>query len=248
VNAFSDLRDRNTFELRDLWELLRDGRAFVSEATYADGRCIAMVSSRSQAGSAPRSGDVEILGRLLAGEPMKVVAADFGLSLASLSDRCARTLRSMTTQDRVGRSPIILIMAALAARGLQLPSGRVEEQRPDGCVISAEVPSTPLGAPLTPCEAEVWRLILEGKACNEVALARRTSPRTAINQLSSIFRKLGVSGRVALRARAVEEQSRGFVPRVPMNHWRTSTRRLNPTPKGRRTIETTFVDRSEARC
>lgn len=249
MSVLLDLQGADDFELSELWVLLRDGRASVSAATYRDGRCFATLSTPPESRLQRKVHDFDTLASLLAGQPMKVVASDLGISLASLSERCIRTLRSVTSSERVGRSPIIVVMAALAARGLALPPAHIEVWGRDFCVVSAEVPGAPVATPLSPCELEVWRLILEGRACAEVALERRTSPRTAVNQLSSIFKKLGVSGRVALRARAVEEQSREWMlPVGGANRRQSWTERHNQTQRGRGLIDTTLVSWSDTQC
>jgi len=249
VSALLNLQGPNQVELSELWALLREGHTWVSAVTYRDGRCFATLSTPPPTRAPRKLHDVDLLADLLAGQPMKVVAADLGISLASLSERCIRILRSMTAIDRVGRSPIIVVMAALAARGLSLPPAQVEVSGHDFCIVSVEVPGGPVTTSLSPCELEVWRLILEGRACAEVAVERRTSPRTAVNQLSSIFKKLGVSGRVALRARAVEEQSRQWTLLTNRaNGWEPWTKHHHHTKRGRGSSETTLVSWSETQC
>jgi len=249
VSVLLDLKGPNQVELSDLWVLLREGHTWLSAATYRDGRCFATLSMPPPSRAPRRIPDFDLLADLLAGQPMKVVAADLGISLASLSERCIRTLRSMTSSDRVGRSPIILVMAALAARGFSLPPAQVEVPGRDFCVVSVEVPGAPVTTSLSPCELEVWRLILEGRACAEVAHERRTSPRTAVNQLSSIFRKLGVSGRVALRARAIEEQSREWMLSTSRpDRFQPRTERHHDTQRGRGSTETTLASWSDSQC
>jgi DNA-binding CsgD family transcriptional regulator len=51
---------------------------------------------------------------------------------------------------------------------------------------------------LSAAEREVARAALEGRSNAEIAALRGTSVRTVANQLQSIFRKLGVSGRTEL--------------------------------------------------
>ena len=77
-------------------------------------------------------------------------------------------------------------------------------------VVSFELPGKRLKAGLTTVEAEVLRMTVEGMSHAEIANGRGTSRRTVANQLGAIFRKLGVSGRSALRARVVQEESRGW--------------------------------------
>ena len=53
---------------------------------------------------------------------------------------------------------------------------------------------------LSEAEREVVLLVLQGHSSQQIAEARGTSARTVANQLASVFRKLGVSGRGELTA------------------------------------------------
>ena len=55
-------------------------------------------------------------------------------------------------------------------------------------------------ATLSPAESEVARYLLEGRSNAEIASQRGSSARTVANQVSSLFRKLGVSSRLELVA------------------------------------------------
>ncbi len=57
-------------------------------------------------------------------------------------------------------------------------------------------------ASLTDAERDVLSGILNGESNAEIARRRRSRPRTVANQVASIFRKLGVSSRLELIARA----------------------------------------------
>ncbi len=56
---------------------------------------------------------------------------------------------------------------------------------------------------LTPAEREVTAMVLGGASNAEVARRRATSRRTVANQLASVYRKLGVTGRRELIARTL---------------------------------------------
>jgi DNA-binding CsgD family transcriptional regulator len=58
------------------------------------------------------------------------------------------------------------------------------------------------GAHLTHREREILLLVLEGKTARQVAAELSISVGTAKNSLTSIYRKLGVSGRAELRITA----------------------------------------------
>jgi DNA-binding NarL/FixJ family response regulator len=51
---------------------------------------------------------------------------------------------------------------------------------------------------LTAAESEVARYLLEGRSNAEIARRRGSSERTVANQVSSVFRKLGVRSRLEL--------------------------------------------------
>jgi DNA-binding CsgD family transcriptional regulator len=56
-------------------------------------------------------------------------------------------------------------------------------------------------AALTDAEREVARLAASGSSNAAIARCRKVSPQTVANQLSSIYRKLGVASRIELAAR-----------------------------------------------
>jgi DNA-binding NarL/FixJ family response regulator len=95
-------------------------------------------------------------------------------------------------------------MAAHAGAGhaqhqVKLRSGRLGST----LKVSASTPGAQFSCKLTPTEWTVARLIIEGMETSEIAQARQTTQRTIANQLASLYRKLGISGRLELRALAV---------------------------------------------
>ena len=53
---------------------------------------------------------------------------------------------------------------------------------------------------LTAAEIEILSLLLAGNSNTEIAKSRGTSVRTVANQIASIYRRFGVSGRAELTA------------------------------------------------
>jgi DNA-binding NarL/FixJ family response regulator len=185
---------------------------FVSHSRCLNGRCFAVVERGSGLRRARPSG-VRILERIFHGESQKALANELGLATATVACHSMRALRLLSRQHRVSRAPIILVMAALAARGLPLQAARFEEQHSDGrWVISVEVPARSLRARLSRSEWEVARLAIEGHTHVEIAQARGTSVRTIANQLAAVFEKLGTFGRAELRAQAVREAAADHAP------------------------------------
>ncbi len=68
--------------------------------------------------------------------------------------------------------------------------------------------SLPDAPNLTPAERDVGRLLLEGCSDAEVASVRKTSVRTVGKQVASLYRKLGISSRRELWARARSPRAR----------------------------------------
>jgi DNA-binding CsgD family transcriptional regulator len=194
-----------SIDLALVWQRLLEGRLFVCDSWCLDGRCF-VVLERGCGLRLPRPSGVQILERVFDGQSQKALANELGLATATIACHSMRALKAFSRQHRVSRAPIVLIMAALAARGLPLGAARFEELYPDArWVISVEVPGRSFRERLSHSEWEVARLAIEGQAHVEIARARGTSVRTIANQLAAVFEKLGTFGRAALRAQAVRE-------------------------------------------
>ena len=70
-------------------------------------------------------------------------------------------------------------------------------------VISVPIDAMPLADRLTAAERTVAKLAMHGLSNQEIAERRGTSVRTVANQIATILRKLGLSSRRELAARAV---------------------------------------------
>lgn len=114
---------------------------------------------------------------------------------------------------RVNNTPTAPRQLAIAAKGgvwtglhaWQPSSLRVAEVELQGERFAViEVPTTSAidQSKLSPTERKVVVLLLAGKSSREIAMERAVAERTIINQVSSIYRKLRVSGRAELMALA----------------------------------------------
>ncbi len=65
-------------------------------------------------------------------------------------------------------------------------------------VVSFPLGRAPLPASLTSAERDVAFRALSGASNREIAIARGSSERTVANQVSSLFRKLGIGSRAEL--------------------------------------------------
>jgi DNA-binding NarL/FixJ family response regulator len=203
----------DALDLGELWHALKAGSVCVTETACGEGRCYASLSCRTNEPRMPRAHDLLALERVLAGELGKVVASELGVSISTVSNHCSKALLALGARSATSRVPIVLVTSALCARGWRLPPARVEQRSEGALIVSFELPGKRLMSRLTRGEAEVLRMTIEGKTHLEIARDRGRSRRTVANQLAAIFRKLGVSGRAALRAFAVEDESRDWCSR-----------------------------------
>lgn len=203
--------------LAALWQSLLEGQLLVVDSYCAGGRCYARLERRGDGRRLCGSG-VEILERVFQGESQKSVAYDLGISVATAAAHSATVLRSMLRKQAsskspphhqlVSRAPLILVMAAMASRGLPLGDALLDDEQSDGSwLISVPIPGVTFRGRLSASEWQVVRLAIEGATYADIAGARTASPRTVANQLAAAFRKLRLSGRGMLRAQAIREMA-----------------------------------------
>lgn len=187
------------FDLGELWRQLCDGSWLVRDVFSTDERHVVL----AQASRAPRALErrkLAVLERLLMGVPPKVVAFEDQRSLSTITASAQTCLRDMGLQGNEARSAVVLAMAARSSvRPESAPlHGRLSEvvlEEQTYLVISAARPDLMLPKALSLAEAAVLRSLLAGHSYAQISGARATSPRTVANQLTTAFRKLGVSGR-----------------------------------------------------
>lgn len=195
-----------TIDLGVLWPLLLEGQLFIAESQYSEGRCFAKLAAGT--GRAVGAQSAVLLERFLLGERQKSLAIDFGVAISTIASHCTTALGSFVRTPNASHAPILVVMAAHAARGSLLPPAVVELREPDGgWLVHVKVPGASFADRLSRSEHAVAQLSIEGKNHAEMARVRRSSERTIANQLAACFRKLGVSGRGELRAKAVQEVS-----------------------------------------
>lgn len=250
------------FDLGLLWTQLCSGHWRVSDAFCASERCYLMVEPAS--GRPPRwpsrGRGLRMIERVLLGESPKAIAIDLGLSASTVASAMKRTLELLGLKDcRISGIPILLVLAARAARtprpkacaGFIAP---VYQNEARAWVVSSFRPDVDLPKSLSLAEQVVLRLLMEGRGHHEIARVRGTSTRTVANQLSTVFRKLGVSGRAQavdhLAARALSEEAARSEAPSPAD--RLATPASSPESEGQRSAspngfsQSGFFDRSGA--
>jgi DNA-binding NarL/FixJ family response regulator len=149
---------------------------------------------------------LEILERTLLAPCQKVVAIELGRTPSTVAWSLAQSLRAMGFACQASRVPSFLVTAIHAHHG----TTEIAEAHFRGWgngstaygIASIPRPDLCLAPMLTTTEYEVTRLLADGHSRSEIAAMRNASTRTVANQVSAVFRKLGVSGRLELLAYA----------------------------------------------
>lgn len=199
-------------DLATLWHRLCKGELFITQTWCRGGRCYATVRVPI-GGTRSNAMHLSTLERVLVGESQKSLAIDLNVSVTTIATWAMLAMSSLMTRQLVSRAPILLVAAALAARGVSAEGARLEQEIEEGAwTISITVPGETLRSRLSPAEGEVTLLSIQGESHQDIAAARGTSLRTVANQLASVFTKIGVHGRSELRAHAVREYAESCRP------------------------------------
>jgi DNA-binding CsgD family transcriptional regulator len=187
-----------------IWERLTAGSWRVVDHFTTEARLYLVVREQQRPVSPP---EADLLLRTLLGERQKTVAIDLDLSPSTLTTRLGSSLIKMGFLPKPARVPILLVATAAAAHGYaklcdarltRLPAASGEV-----VVLSTARFDTHLRLFLSPTEWLVSSLVVDGLSHREIAEKRGCAVRTVANQVSSIFRKLGISGRPELLLHAV---------------------------------------------
>jgi DNA-binding NarL/FixJ family response regulator len=170
---------------------------FLSDGTYH------LVLRRAGNGSksAFRTREMNILKRIMLGEPQKVIALDLQLSATSVAMIAARVVRALGFDCPASRIPMVLMMAAqaeLEPGGVWVPSATLDWRDRVYQVVRVARPNPQVLEDLSESEQSIVELLIERRSNAEIARARHRSDRTVANQLGSILRKLGVSNRAGV--------------------------------------------------
>lgn len=188
------------FELGTLWEKLAAGEWRVRETFTERERLYVVVEEPLYHKTRRRRRrGLAMMERVLLGERAKVVAIESSVTESTVAVAIKGQLRSMGLECKVRATPLILVMAARAARSSRCRAVQARiAHLPDGdgihWVISVRYPRLGEFDVLSGAERAVLRKLLEGKTYVEIAECRNASKRTVANQLGAAFRKLGVSG------------------------------------------------------
>jgi DNA-binding CsgD family transcriptional regulator len=191
-------------DLARLWSGLVSGQYYLEGCRFSPSECELSIRERPERARPNALTDRVrlILERVLLGESQYALSLDLGIAPSSVTIACERGLSSMSFARLASRSPAVLVMSAHAAHGFRLPKVRLHEAAERGGPIRATLvrPDLVLPEGLTASERAVVHHVVEGHTKSMIAEARGTAKRTIANQLGSVFRKLGISGRGELLA------------------------------------------------
>lgn len=188
-------------DLAGLWPALVSGRAQIIESGSTPAQRYLRLAAASESRVRTRVPEhrIRMFERVLLGESQKVVALEAGCSTSTVATAVSRCLRAMGLNCRCSGIPALLVLLLHVLHGRTRRVALTVERLPDNAVhIVLGDRLENYSDHLSAGEAAVVRLLVEGKTHAEIARWRRTSTRTVANQIASVYRKLGVSGRMEL--------------------------------------------------
>jgi DNA-binding NarL/FixJ family response regulator len=221
--------------LRSVWSGLISGRFSVVSTSTTSESVTLRVQQRPVARAHSRA--AQIFDAASCGELQKAVAIDLGLAPSSVAAMLRQVTRGMGLSCKFSRLPLAIpLLRHMICRpelvSVQLEPWPLDRAKPV-LVIEMRRCDDVIAAKLSKSEYEVARQLLEGRTYRQMASSRATSVRTIANQVSSVFKKLGVSGRFEVLRSALESDDapRAALHRLPppqntnARRWRGGRRR-----------------------
>jgi len=169
----------------ETWTALVEGRWSLVERSDRDGKRHYYAYENSPYAHAYRTltpGEAAVLDQSIQGQQGKYVSYATGLSSSRVSEYLASAALKLGFRNR---ADLLRVASALRMHGRYN-------------LLSAE---------LTEAERDVWRLVGAGLSNAEIAAARRSSVRTVVNQVASLFKKTGATSRRGLIVAIAETET-----------------------------------------
>lgn len=190
-------------DLAELWQKLVDGRLTIIDAGCSIDSCYIRVRSAARVRLAPSQ--KEALERLLTGQTQKELAYEKQLAISTVSCRASEALEAIAGTRLSSKAPLLLAIAAHAAKGELVEPASLEVVALNEWLISIRTPVWTVDFRLTAAEHAVAVMALAGASHTEISIKRDRSRRTVANQLNNVFVKVGARGRAELRSKFVSE-------------------------------------------
>jgi DNA-binding CsgD family transcriptional regulator len=185
-----------------LWQTLCDGTSLVVASWSMDARRVFVLAMNAGPGrplSACERGVARLVG---SGCGNKEIAFELGIARSSAVRRMASVIRRLGLATRLDLATLnaALDAAPHAPPSAAVCSAQIGVGRRRYVIVSVAFDAGARWSALTDAEQAIAALALAGHDTREMSRMRRTSAHTIANQLSSVFARLGVSGRAALAA------------------------------------------------
>jgi DNA-binding NarL/FixJ family response regulator len=210
----ADARANVQISLALLWRELSLGLCKIADGFFSETRCF-LVTTPAGGPAEPLQGRRrEILEAVLCGVGQKNIAVELKLAPSTIALNARVALDGLGMSSRPSRAHPLLMLAAKASRcqdgSVTAALSFVDFEGTPLRVISLPRPDLRLGEALPPAELSVVKSLIEGACYEEIAAMRGTSTRTIANQITTVFRRLKVSGRSELLTQLFAEQGFSF--------------------------------------
>ncbi len=189
-------------DLAGTWRSLLAGAVTVSDSFHESDRCYLVLEPRKggPVHFSPRK--LAVLEHVLVGGRHKVTTTELKISASTVSMVARQALAHLGLDCTPSKVPLLLCVLAHAGRsGHVRGDARVSVVRTGDTalsVLSITRPDFALNAKLSRGELAVLSGLVEGMSHKQIAEQREASSHTVANQLTSAFRRLGLSGRLEL--------------------------------------------------
>jgi DNA-binding NarL/FixJ family response regulator len=201
--------------LLPFWRELASGLCGIVDAFFSDDRCYLVLSPRRAGAAGPvEARRMEMLEALLSGLRPKCIAMDLGLAPSTVALHFKLAMASIGIAGRPSRMhPLLMLIARAASEPAVARCSTLETQaKGELRVLAIPRPDGQLKAQLPTAELEIVQCLVEGLSHQDMALRRGTSTRTIANQISTVFRRLRVSGRNELLQRLLFNHEQANAP------------------------------------
>jgi DNA-binding NarL/FixJ family response regulator len=198
----ADVSADRVADLAGTWRALLAGELTIVSSFHEHQRCYLVLEARKGGRASFSARKLAVLERVLLGGRHKVTTHELQISASTVSMVARQALSFLGLDLTPSKVPLMLCVLAHAGRdGAARRDARVSTVRGrDGelSVLSIARPDIALHAKLSRGEFAVLSGLVEGKSHKQIATERSASSHTVANQLTSAFRRLGLSGRLEL--------------------------------------------------
>lgn len=189
--------------------ILSGALLIVDASTTTDRAVLALRRANNPLSFADSSAQASLFGAVVRGKLQKVLAIERGLPPSTIASKLRYMIERMGLDCNISRLPLAVALLAHAVERPELVDTYTDFARsldsPATCVLLLKRCEHALAPRLSKSEFEIAGQFLEGRSYEAIARGRFTSLRTIANQMSSIFRKTGATGRYGLLRATIEQ-------------------------------------------